>query len=205
MQRWVIPFLVVLAFSAGFAARMWTERHGALPHAPTPGAEFVGPASAVPASAIDRAKLIEEMNRIGPQIGLYRQRMDEIRDEFLADFVKCLTPEQRAHFEERQMKHAEKRHMREVEDASGTPLSDQQIETLRREPLWNALWSVAINWRLDFFCKEYKLTEEQRGEVCQLLKERREKFLNLVDSTPPPTISLSELALRAQRLGEPAK
>ena len=74
-----------------------------------------------------------------------------------------------------------------------------------RQPLWNALWSVAINWRLEFLCKEYKLDEEQRGEACGLLKQRREHFLALVDSTPPPSISYSELARQAQKLADPGK
>lgn len=210
-QRWVIPLLVALAFGAGFAARMWTERERGLPLAPTPGTEFVRAsapgageakteAAAAPVSGLDRAKLIAEMENVRPQIDVYRKRMDEIGKEFDRQFVSLLNAEQRAHWDERQKMHAEKRQKREAEEASGEPLTDQQIESLRRQPLWNALWSVAINWRLDFLCKEYKLDETQRAEACGLLKTRREKFLALVDSTPPPSISYSELARQAQKL-----
>lgn len=214
-QRWVIPLLVAVAFSAGFMARLWTERDRSLPLAPTPGAEFVrettsagsdaptAPATA-PAPGLDRAKIIAEMEKVRPQIDVYRKRIDEIRIEFDDRFVALLNPTQRAHWEERQKMHAANRLKREAEEASGTPLSDQQIESLRRQPLWNALWNVAINWRLDFLCKEYRLDETQRAETCSLLKTRREKFLSLVDSTPPPSISYSELARQAQKL-EPGK
>ena len=216
MQRWTIPLLVALAFSAGFAARMWTERERGLPLAPTPGTEFVRASQPVgtetqagvaasPAPGLDRAKLIHEMDKMRPQIDVYRKRIEEIAKEFDEKFVAILNAEQRAHWEERQKMHAANRQKREAEEASGTPLSDAQIETLRRQPLWNALWNVAINWRLDFLCKEYKLDEEQRADACGLLKTRRENFLSLVDSTPPPSISYSELARQAQKLGEPGK
>jgi hypothetical protein len=38
-----------------------------------------------------------------------------------------------------------------------------------------------------------------------LLTQRREKFLALVDTTPPPSISLSQLASQTQKLADPAK
>ncbi len=215
-QRWVIPLLVALAFGAGFVARMWTERDYGLPLAPTPGTEFVREsqpvsaetrvgAAALPASGLDRGKLIEEMEKVRPQIDVYRKRMEEIGKEFDEKFVGLMNAEQREHWEKRQMKQAANRLKREAEEASGMPLSDQQIETLRRQPLWNALWNVAVNWRLEFLCNEYKLDETQRADACNLLKTRREKFLALVDSTPPPSISYSELARQAQKLGEPRK
>jgi len=42
-------------------------------------------------------------------------------------------------------------------------------------------------------------------KVRELLLVHREKFLALVDLTPPPSIRLSELARSTQKLGEPAK
>jgi hypothetical protein len=213
-QRWVIPLLVALAFGAGFVARMWTERDGHLPHAPTPGTEFVrqptanetrNETAAAPTSGLDRSKLIAEMDKVRPHIDVYRKRMDEIAKEFDTKFVSVLNAEQRAHWEQRQKMRTADRVKREAEEASGTLLSDQQIESLRRQPLWNALWNVAINWRLDFLCKEYKLDEAQRADVCGMLKTRRENFLALVDSTPPPSISYSELARQAQKLADPNK
>lgn len=214
MQKWVIPLLVALAFSAGFVARMYTARARTLPLAPTPGTEFMRSSAPAPGSekasagasaerGLNREKLVSEMQKIRPQIDVYRQRMDEIGNEFDRAFYALLNPEQRAHFEARQERHAKKKAKRAANEASGEPLTDQEIEKLRREPLWNALWSVAVNWRLEFLCKEYGLDDHQRGQVCGLLKARREKFLDLVDSTPPPTISYSELARQAQKLAVP--
>jgi hypothetical protein len=53
----------------------------------------------------------------------------------------------------------------------------------------------------DSLVKELKLDAEQQTKARELLKQRREKFLAIVDSTPPPSILLSRLAPAVQRLG----
>jgi hypothetical protein len=52
---------------------------------------------------------------------------------------------------------------------------------------------------------ELKLDEAQRGKVNDLLHVRREKFIELVDNSPPLSLMLSRLAPIAQRLAEPGK
>jgi hypothetical protein len=52
---------------------------------------------------------------------------------------------------------------------------------------------------------DMKLDEAQSGKVKDLLHVRREKFMELVDSSPPLSMTLSRLAPLAQRLGVPAK
>ena len=46
---------------------------------------------------------------------------------------------------------------------------------------------------------------EQKEKARGILVQRRDKFLALVDSSPPPSLTLSRLAPLAQRLGEPKK
>lgn len=218
-QRVLIALLTALGFAAGFGARVLTEAEKVVPPPAIPGAEFVRN-STVPAapteskadkhpgiSEKDRAKLLADIEKVRPQIDAYHKRMDEIAADFDRDFVSVLTAEQRSVFDAQQKRSAENRAKRAAREAAETgPLSDQQIEQFKRQPLWNALWAISVNGRLEHLVRDYKLTPEQRTHVRSLLLARREKFLALVDSTPAPSITYSELASRAQKLvAEPSK
>ena len=58
--------------------------------------------------------------------------------------------------------------------------------------------------RLDSLTRDYQLDDTQREIVRALLKERREKVIALIDSSPPPSVSLIRLAPFVQRLAQPA-
>jgi hypothetical protein len=219
-QRLIIALLTVLVFGAGFAARTLTETAPGVPPPPAmPGSEFVRAPTPTangetPAekrtpgiSEKERARLFADIEKVRPQIEAYHKRLDEISAEFDRDFATLLNPDQRAKFDAQQKKNADNRAKREAKEAADTgPLSDQQIEQLRRQPLWNALYSVAVAWRLDRLTHDFKLDADQQAKVRDLLHARREKFLALIDSSPPPSITYSELARRAERLAtEPAK
>jgi hypothetical protein len=65
---------------------------------------------------------------------------------------------------------------------------------------------IAPTMKQDSLIKDLKLTDAQQLKTRELLRDRREKFLAIVDSTPPPSIMLSRLAPAAQRLAPaPAK
>ena len=224
-QRLVIALLAALCFGAGFVARMWTDGDGpAVPPPPTSlGGEFTsstaaiapatGSASRKPSSTaartdqLNRAKLLADIDRLRPQINSYRARLDEIDAEFERGVALLLTSEQRERFEARQKRNAEHRAKGEARAVADTgPLSDEQVAQLQQRPLWNVLWSISINARFDRLHKDVKFDEAQIPHVRELYRARREKFLALVDTTPPPSITLSELATQAKKIGgEPAK
>lgn len=212
-QRLLIALLTVLVFGAGFAARVWTEGDRGLPPAPAPGSEFVRAPATPTADAKtesrrgpDRVKMIADIERLRPQIDAYRNRLDEIEAEFQRDFVTVLNAEQRANYDTRQKKNAEDRAKKEARAAADTGLlTDDQIASLQRRPLWNALYSVAITWPFDHLNHDYKFDEAQQARVRELLRARREKFLALVDATPSPSITLSQLATQVPKLIEPPK
>jgi hypothetical protein len=212
-QRLLIVLFTALVFGAGFGARAWTEADRALPPPPAaPGSEFVRGASTPPpeprttTKPADRTKIVADIERLRPQIDSYRKRIDEIAAEFDRDFLPLLTAEQRDKYLAQQKRNAERRAKGEADAAADTgPLSDEQIFQLQQRPLWNVLWSVAIVWRLDRLVHDYKLDGAQQAKTRELLVARREKFLTLVDSNQPPTISLSQLASQAQKLADPAR
>ena len=219
-QRLVIAVLAVLCFAAGFGARMWTEDDG--PAVPPPPAAIGGEFTAGPPAVSkneaknkkssghpeqNRNRLAADVQRLRPQIDSYRARIDEIDKEFDRQVVALLTPEQREKFDARQKRMAERRAKDEARDAAETgPLTDEQLFQLQQRPLWNVLWSVAIDARYDRLNKDLKFDDAQQARVKELYRQRREKFIALVDSVQPPTITLSQLAPQAQKIGgDPAK
>lgn len=209
-QRLVIALLTVLVFGAGFLARVLTESGPNIPAPPAPGTEFVRASEPTPAGAKerraptftekDRARLLERIQRLRPQVDSYRRRIDAIAAEFDRDLVPILTPQQRQKLALEQQHSAARRAKGEREAAQTISLSDEQIFRLQQRPLWNALWNVAINWRLERLTHDFKLDAAQQQKVRELLERRRQKFLDLVDSTTPPSITLSQLAPEAEKL-----
>lgn len=217
-QRLLIALLTAFGFAAGFGARMLTESGCKVPPPPAPGTEFARAQTTTAAADTnaekkpvftekDREKFVAEIEKVRPQIDEYHQRLGDIYGTFDREFAELLRPEQKAIFDAQQKKNAEHRARRAAQEAADTgPLTDTQIEQLRRQPLWNALWIIAVKWRLERISHDYHLDAAQEAKVRDLLAQRRQRFLELVDATEPPSITYSELASRTQKLlSEPKK
>ena len=74
-----------------------------------------------------------------------------------------------------------------------------------QRPFRTLAFFVVIPMTLEQMTTDLKLDDAQREKVRDFLRVRREKFIELVDSAPPPSLMLSRLAPLAQRLGAPAK
>jgi hypothetical protein len=212
-QRLLIAFVTVLVFGAGFAARIWTEGEVAVPPAPTLGSEFVRPPAnaaekkAATRPGYDRAKLIAEIEELRPQIDAYRARVDAIDAEYDQGFANVLNAEQRKAYEAKQAEWQKKKADRESRAAAGPPpppLTDEDIARLRQRPFESAFYKISFSGRLEQSTKDYSLDAKQQQAVGDLLRARRDKFLALIDSTPPPTIRLTALVTSVQRLADPA-
>jgi hypothetical protein len=206
-DRLLAALLTLAVFATGFGAGMWAERHRPIPRAPgTFMGEFgtrqtQGPRTAPP---VNRAELIEQIERLRPEMDTFRGRVAEIYSQFDRDIEPVLTPEQRAVYDKRFLPH--RGYGSAPEPAGdGTPLSDEQIEALLQRPFRTLAFFVVLPMTLERMSTELKLDDPQREKVRDLLRVRREKFIELVDSAPPPSLLLSRLAPVAQRLGEPAK
>ena len=177
-----------------------------MPLPPPPGlvgAEFAHPR--LPETAwrdrpINRADLVKRIESIKPQLDAFRAQMTVIEDGFMRDFNQILTPDQRKYHDE----HAKKRPSGPKE--SGPPLTDDEVANLLFEQSAHTLfWDVVVGMRLDSLTRDYRLDDTQREKVRVLLKERREKVIALIDSSPPPSVSLIRLAPFVQRLAQPVQ
>ncbi|MGD1030628.1 MAG: hypothetical protein ABSA05_05755 [Opitutaceae bacterium] len=203
-QRLIVALFTIVVFCAGYYAGVWSDQKRPLPPPPASvGAEFV---RARPAEtplwrdrAISRADLIKLIESLKPQLDQFRSKLAEFDAEFWRDFEGLLTPQQRNMFEQ----HAKKRPSDPME--SGPPLTDDEIESLHYElPAHDLLTYVVIGIRLDSLTQIYRLDDVQREKVRSLLKDRRDKVIALIDSSPSPSVSLLRLAPVVQRLGNPA-
>jgi Spy/CpxP family protein refolding chaperone len=150
---------------------------------------------------IDRAQLLAEIDRIGPQIKIYKARIEDIDSEFEHDLQGILNPEQRTARAE-SLKRRQERFSQMSQGQSHRPFTDEEIWRLQ-QPSQRIFRMVVLTRELDEMSRELKLDDDQRARLLDLLRQRREKFLALVDSVPSPSVTLVHLASQIQRLEEP--
>jgi hypothetical protein len=204
-QFLAIAVLSVLVFIAGYGVRIWVDDTRALPLPPPLGGEFAAnnrPAPAAgdnPSTRKRRDDLVAQIERLRPQIEAYRKGLAQIDADFDRDLVALLTPVQHDRYNERHRRRAaQSGHL----DNTG-PLTDQEIMWLHDRPSWNALDHISVQWKLDDLNNDIKFDDAQYAKVRELLNQRRDNFLRLVDSVPLPSLELSQLAPVVQRLGQP--
>ena len=208
MRDRVLAALLTLAvFASGFGAGMWTERHRPIPR--PPGAfmgEFAGRQGRATRTAppVNRAELLEQIGRLRPEMDAFREHVTDIYAQFDRDIDTVLTPDQKEAYERRFRSRRGFGAPPEIAD-DGKPLSDDQIDMLLQRPFRTLAYFIVLPMTLERMATELKLDEAQRDKVKDLLRVRREKFIELVDSAPPPSLMLSRLAPLAQRLGDPGK
>jgi Spy/CpxP family protein refolding chaperone len=211
-DRFLAVLLTLAVFAGGFAAGIWGERHRPFP---APPAAFMGEYGArrgpgphgqhgPPGPPVNREQLMKEIDAIRPQMDLFKSKLNDIYTQFDHDIETVLTPEQWATY---QKVFTMQRITGRVPppNPGDKPLSDEQIEKLMQRPLSTLAHFVVLPMTLDRMTTELKLDDTQRDKVKDLLRVRREKFLELVDGAPPLSLVLSRLAPIAERLGQTAK
>jgi hypothetical protein len=214
-QRILVLVLVLAVLGAGLAAGMWIERQRPVP--PPPArlmAELSMPAKRlIPATqmhmirlqpAVNRAELSHVIAEIKPQIEAYRAKMEDMETAFEAGLNATLTPTQRDAYAVARQELADRQVQTSRLDPA-PPLSTETILALQNRPTYSVLNMVVIDLKLDWLTRKLSLDPAQIGQVRELLRQRRNRFIALVDTTPPPSLMLSDLATVAQRLVEPAR
>lgn len=204
-QRVLIALLTILVLGAGYLAGVWTERHSCkVPKPPAllgelaPEKRKVTSAPATPPA--NAAELAAEIERLRPEIDQFRERMDQIDREMDRDIMAILRPDQKPVFEKMIKYYADLRNKEDTELKVPQPLTAEEINRLKQKPLYKMLSIVVVPMRVQWNVRDLKLDDTQREQLRKILVERRQKFLDLVDSSPPPSLTLSQLASVAQRL-----
>ena len=214
-QRVLFFLLAAVLVAGGFGAGLWTERHRPVPAPPAkPMAELTAAARIAPATPlrpaakpiVNRAQLAKMIEQMGPQIEAYRAQVGEIDNDYERRFAELLSPAQRTTLAAKQQKNAESRaKYSALNQPDGPPLTDEEVLRLQQRPLYAMMDYLRVTGQVERAVRDYKLDEIQQARARDLLLGRREKFLGLLEKTPPPSLVLSRLAPVAQRLAVEAK
>jgi hypothetical protein len=214
-QRLLVLLLVLAVLGAGLAAGMWIERQRPVPPPPAKlMAELSMPATRlIPAAqmrliklqpAVNRAELSHAIAEIKPQIEAYRAKIEGIETTFETGLDAILTPAQSEAYAAAHRELAG-RQVQTTKLDPAPPLSTETILALQNRPAYSVLNMVVIDLKLDWLTNKLSLAPAQTDQVRELLRQRRDSFIALVDATPPPSLMLSDLATVAQRLVTPAQ
>jgi len=210
-QRLLIAFLTIVVLGAGYIAGVWTERRTCkVPSPPALLGELSTskrPAAAKPAPtpAPNAAYLASEIERLRPQIEAFRVQLNELDREMDRRIDAILTPPQREKFAKIVKHYADLRIKEDAATKNGPPLTAEEVTRLQQQPLYTMLSIVVVPLRQHWTTRDLDLDAAQQEQLRAILVSRRDKFIALVDSSPPPSLELSKLAPAAQRLIEAKK
>jgi hypothetical protein len=195
---------------AGYGAGVWTERHSCkVPPPPTMLGELSAAKQTTPKSKPDlapkAAELAAEIAKLRPEIEAFRERMLEIDREMDRDIEGILRADQLEVFHKMVKKFADLRAKEDADLNQPTPLTAEEIVRLQQKPLYKMMAIVVVPMRVEWNTRDLNLDASQQEKLREILRARRDKFIALVDSSPPPSLMLSRLAPVAQRLGQPTK
>lgn len=199
----ILPFILttLIGFAVGICAGIWIKRTPTIPPPPAAVLDELKDApigSGNPAPAYD-ARREEAFRQIRAEMDEFKTKCDAIKSSLRAQMEPILTPEQRERM----------KRWRERPSTPAPPPGKQPSPPPGRRNFWEGFDSVMtivmVPFSLERFTESLDLTAEQKTAVHKLLLERREKFMELVDATPPPSFKLLKLAPPEAKTGAPAK
>jgi hypothetical protein len=198
-KGFVIALATLIGFAAGTFAGSWMQRTLPVPPPPTGLMGEVrdmplnSTASANPNAPRPSGKPLPEeaLRQMKAEIDAFKKKVDPIKVEFRTQLEAVLTPVQVERLKamtERPPQPASSTKSKDKPD----PANDWRYRIY--DGLDSTITLVVIPFTLARLTEELGLTPEQRGTVHRLLIQRREKFIALVDSTPPPSFELCKIA-----------
>ncbi|PTY08224.1 hypothetical protein DB347_01170 [Opitutaceae bacterium EW11] len=194
----------IAVFALGVLAGRWMQRTQPVPPPPIGIMGEIrdvplsgSPYAPGPAPLRDPRQLRAELDRMRPAIEEFRRKVEPIKTEFREKLQELLTSEQR-----------EKLNALD-ERFSASPPANSNGPGSRRHPrmshdgIDSIFPIVIVSAALDRLTEELKLNEGQQTAVRALLVKRREQFLELVDTSPPPSLRLGRIAPWVPRIAEP--
>lgn len=190
-----IVVLTLVVFGAGLLTGIWTQHIHRFPSPPmgplgeiSPdfrpwGHDFSGHPH-FPMSAEKAAEIQAEMDKIRPEVEAFQQKLRTIESDFRTKLEAMLTPDQR-----KLMPPAPPL------PGDGDKNGPFQFGSHFQGPLEGLAIFTIITPLQEFLTTNLKLTDAQQATLKQLLLDRRQRFLELVDATPPPSLKLGRLML----------
>lgn len=199
-KGFVVALATLIGFAAGTFAGSWMQRTQPVPPPPSGGVLSElrdAPLNSAPENP-DAPKPSgqplpdEALRQMKVEIDAFKKRVEPIKLEFRTQLEALLTPVQKD-----RLKAIIER------PAPPPPKPGEKVDPAKdwRYRIYDGLDStitlVVIPFTLARLNEELGLSYAQREAVHQLLIQRREKFLALVDSTPPPSFNLGKLVPQA--------
>jgi hypothetical protein len=195
-------FATSCIFAAGVFAGMWIQRTQPLP---APPIGFLGEIRDVPLSSSNSSRnysqstdalprLAADMEKLKPDILAFKNKLEPIKTEFREQLDALLTEDQRARLKVLNEQVASTT----VPDAGGSSAKKPH------DGLDSLLPIVIVPSTLERLSAELRLDEGQKAGVQALLLKRRARFLDLVDTTPPPSLQLRRIAPLIPQIAQPS-
>ncbi|MDR0353450.1 MAG: hypothetical protein LBI02_08920 [Opitutaceae bacterium] len=195
MRDKAILFILTTAigFAAGFCAGTWHERNRPICAAPAAVLDEVRDQPLK--TAISDPAREEAARRIKAEMDVFKEKVNAIRDDFLDKLETILaTPEQHAKFKSMRERFLAKRQPRPAapaDAATGDPAKppppQEEIESV-------IMMLIMVPRAQEWYARKLNLDEKQLTQVQTLLVEQRDRFIALVDTTPPPSTKLHRIA-----------
>jgi hypothetical protein len=198
MREKAVIFILTTAigFAVGFYAGKWNERNRPVCAAPAAVLDEVRDEPLK--TAISDPAREEAVRRIEAEMEVFRTKVNAIRDDFLDKLDAILaTPGQHEKFKAIRERFLAKRPPRPAApadaaaDAAGKsakpPQQQEEFESV-------IMMLIMVPRAQEWFVRKLDLDEKQSEQVQALLVERRDKFIELVDATPPPSTKLHRIA-----------
>ena len=192
-----IVFSTIILFAAGLMVGIWTQRSHALPPPPIgPMGEFEhfhNPALGRPAQPVLPAwigrpihhrktlspeQISARVSMLTPEISAFQGKIDAIEQRFRDGLQGALRPDQQGKLE------AIEKHLGELPNpmpGCAPVMGPVFISMVIYRPLYERL------------TEDLSLDDLQQKKLKQLLTDRRDQLLALIDDTPPPSFRLPEL------------
>ena len=192
----VVVLATVALFAAGLVVGVWTQRSRPLPPppegpmeefrrsapAPAPAVRhqpwFVSEKGAGERGSVSPQELRKKLDVLIPQIADFQQRVDAIEQQFRTAFDAILTPDQKQKL-----------------DIITKRLASFPDPLPGCAPGMGPIFVSMVIYRptYEHLSEDLTLDDKQQHQLMDLLIERRNKLLALVDTTPPPSFKLPDV------------
>ena len=192
-----VVLTTIALFMAGLLVGIWSQHNKPLPPPPfgvmgefrgfhhhlfgsvPPPPPWVMGGAAMRGGPPNPGEIQSRIQILRSQFEDFQKQLASVEDEFRSSFEAILTPEQKQKLEMVKQRLAS---LPPPLPGCGPEMGPVFVSTVIYKPLY------------DHLVEDLTLTSDQQQKLKQLLLERRNKFLTMVDNNPPPSFKLGDMA-----------